>query len=97
MVYMFDVIREFGTVDNYVAALMFLQSVDTADQGGLAGAGRAADDDTLTFTYLQVNGFERMKLAIPLMYIPDVDHQLFFEVALAMTDGCMRIGISQWR
>jgi len=52
--------------------LMDLQPVDTADQGGLTGAGRAADHNALALGDAKIDVLEHMKLAEPLVHI----HQL---------------------
>ena len=38
LVYVFNVIGEFGTVNENIATLVLLQPVDASDEGGLAGA-----------------------------------------------------------
>ena len=42
-----QIVGELGAVDDDPAFLMRLQAVDAADHGGFAGAGRAADHDSL--------------------------------------------------
>ena len=69
----FDVFEVFGQlnpINNNPAFLMLLQSVYATYQGRFSRSGRPADDDTLSFVDGQVNFFEHMKFAVPLIYGP---------------------------
>ena len=46
------------TVEPDVAAVRLFEKVQTAQQGGLAGAGGTDDADHLAFVYVQVDAFE---------------------------------------
>jgi hypothetical protein len=70
-----DVAGEQHAVDNDVAALEVLQPVDAAQHGGLAGAGRAADDDALAAGDGQVDVGQHVELAVPLVQPGDLDRR----------------------
>ncbi|MNR12492.1 hypothetical protein D3C85_1288510 [compost metagenome] len=77
-----EIMGQFGAIDHDAPLLVFFQAVDAADGGGLAGTGRAAEDDTLTRLDVQVDVLEHVKLAVPLVHAFHQDHRfsagLFF-------------------
>jgi hypothetical protein len=60
------VVAQFLTIHHNSPALVFLQPIDAANGGGLAGARRAANDDAFTLLDGQVDVLEDVKSAIPL-------------------------------
>ena len=63
-----DIVGELDAVHRQVALLVLFEPVDAADQGGLARARRAADDDALAFGDGQVNVAQHMEVvAVPLV------------------------------
>src|SRR3546814_17217784 len=63
-------------IDEDLALLVFLQPVDAADHGRLAGARRPADDDALAAVDGQVDVLQDMELAVPLVHADDLDRHL---------------------
>src|SRR3546814_11667199 len=66
-----QVVGELGAVDDDTSFLMFLESVDAADQRRLARPRRTADHDALAARDSQVDVAEDVELAAPLLY-PDL-------------------------
>src|SRR5690606_19283240 len=56
--------------------LVLLQAVDAADGGGLARAGRPAQDDTLARLHAEVGVLEHVELAVPLVHALQQDHRI---------------------
>jgi hypothetical protein len=65
----FQVVGQLDPIDQNFPGLMFLEPVDATDHGGLARPGRAADDDTFSLLYLQMDAFQCVKVAVPFMHI----------------------------
>src|SRR3546814_8200280 len=59
-----------------MALLVFLQTVDAADHGRLAGAGRTADHDALAARDGQVDVTQDVELAVPLVDGLQFDNRL---------------------
>ena len=74
-----EIARLFGaageefTVQADFAFLVVFQAVDAADQRRFARTGRAADDEALAFFHVQVDVFQGMVFAVPLVEVVDVD------------------------
>ena len=66
-----DVAGQLDPVDDEPAFFMLLEPIDTPDHGGLAGARRTADDDTLALHHFQIDVLQRMEAPEPLV---DMDH-----------------------
>ena len=62
-----DVVRQLDAVDDDLAALVLLQPVDRPDEGRLARAGRAEDDQHLARLDGQVDATQDVQLAEPLV------------------------------
>ena len=60
-----QIVGQFDTVDDDAAFLMGLKPVDAADQGRLAGPGRAANDDPLAARDVEIDVLQHMKRAEP--------------------------------
>ena len=60
-------LRQLDAVDDDVAALVDLESVDAADERRLAGAGRAEHDHHLSVLDEQVDPAEGLEVAEPLV------------------------------
>ncbi len=73
---LFQVVGQLNAVDDDLALLMLFQAVDAADQGRLAGPGRAADDDAFAGFDVQVDVFEDMEFAVPFVHGDDPDNIL---------------------
>jgi hypothetical protein len=70
----FEVIGQLNPIHNNLAALVFFQSVNTANQRRFPGSGRSADDDPLFFMHGQIDAPEHMEFTKPLVQIYDFDH-----------------------
>ena len=55
------------------AFLIAFEAVDAADERRFAGAGRAADDEALAFADVEVDVFQRVVFAVPLVEAVDGD------------------------
>ena len=71
-----DVVCQLDAIDDDLAALVFLEAVDAANHGRLAGTGRSADNDALAWLDLEVDVLENMKFAIPLVHADDFHGEL---------------------
>src|SRR5262249_30175 len=76
LVDLLEVVRELDAVDHDAALLVFLESVDAADHGRLAGSGRPAGDDALAAPDLKVDVAQDVKIPVPLVHADDVDGDL---------------------
>src|SRR5439155_25968196 len=63
-----DVAGQLDAVNNDLPALVLFEAVDGADEGGLARAGWAEDDDHLAALDGQVHALQRVELPEPLMH-----------------------------
>jgi hypothetical protein len=74
-----DVVRQLDAVDDDLPALVLLEPVDRADEGRLAGARRAEDDDHLarrqTICDGQVDAAQHVELAEPLVHVAADDER----------------------
>ena len=70
----FKVIGQFDAIDDNLAALMFFQSIDTANQGRFSGTRWAADNDAFLLTNGQVYSAKHVEFAEPLVHIDDFDN-----------------------
>ena len=82
-----DVAGQLDAVDHNVAALMFLQTVDAADQGRFARSRRAADHDALTLVDRQIDVLQHVELAEPLVHPDDLDRDLVADLQPGTVDG----------
>lgn len=57
----FQIVRQFDTIDGNTPLLVLLQAIDTPDHGRFAGAGRPADNDTFAAPYGQIDVSKNMK------------------------------------
>ena len=73
LVDLFQVVGQLRPLDDDLAALVFLQPVDAADHGRLAGAGRSADDDPLAAHHLQIDIPQHVEITVPLVHIDDLN------------------------
>ncbi len=64
-----DIMGEFNAIHDDLTALVLLQPINGADEGGLAGAGRAENDDDLPLLHGHVDALQRVKVAEPLMHV----------------------------
>ena len=71
-----EVAGQLGAIDHDAPLLMFFQTVDAANGGGLARPGRAAEHDTLALLHAEVDVLEYVELAVPLVYALQQDHRL---------------------
>ncbi len=76
LVDLLKIVREFLAIDDDLAALVFFQPIDAADQRRLAGTGRTADDDPLAAHDLEVDVAQNVEVAIPLVHANDLDGDL---------------------
>ena len=81
-----EVGSEFDAVDHDLTFLEFLQRIDAADGGGLAGAGRAADDDAFALADGEVDVAEHMEFAEPFVQTGDLDHLCHASLVLRCGD-----------
>ncbi|MNS27463.1 hypothetical protein D3C72_594140 [compost metagenome] len=63
-----EVVGQFHAIDHDAALLVFFQTVEAADGGGLAGTRRAAQHDTLALLDVEVDVFQHVELAVPLVH-----------------------------
>ncbi|MNN97703.1 hypothetical protein D3C81_2169190 [compost metagenome] len=68
------------------------KAVDATDQGGLAGAGGAAQHDAFTFAYLQVDVAQHMESAIVLVQALDADQHRAWVVLRGKAGNAQRGG-----
>jgi hypothetical protein len=68
-----QVVGQLDAVHHDAPALVRFQPVDAADQGGLAGPGRAADHDLLALRHRQVDVLEHLEGAVPLVDADNLD------------------------
>ena len=69
-----DVVGQFDAVHEQMSLLVFLKPVDTANQGGLAGARGAANNDTLAGCDVQIDIPQHMEIvAVPLVEFFELD------------------------
>jgi hypothetical protein len=61
-----------------IRPLVLLEPVDAADQGRLAGPGRAADNNPFLDFHFQVNSLQDMKISEPFVHIQDFDDVVVF-------------------
>ncbi|MCY1373494.1 hypothetical protein D9M69_607720 [compost metagenome] len=63
-----EIVGQFHAIDHDAALLVFFQAVEATNGGRFAGTRRAAQDDTLALLDVQVDVFQHMELAIPLVH-----------------------------
>src|ERR1700730_17402789 len=73
LVDLLEVRGEFDAVDDDLARLMLLESVDAADHRRLAGARRPADQDALAARYVEIDVAEHVKVAVPFVDVGHLD------------------------
>jgi homoserine dehydrogenase len=71
------VVAQFDAVDHDAAAFVALEPVDEPDHGRLARARRAADDDLLALRDGEVDVFQRLVFAKPLVDAGQFYHRCF--------------------
>ena len=75
------VVAHLHAVNDDLPLLMLLQAVDAADEGGLAGAGRADDDDHFLRGHADVDVAQHVKLAEPLVHVAADDDGFVIHLA----------------
>lgn len=68
-----EIVGEFDAVDDDLALLVFFQSVDAADHRRFTRTRRPADDDPLTLFDAEVDVFQYVEVAIPLVHANDLN------------------------
>ncbi|QTK78568.1 6-Pyruvoyl-Tetrahydropterin Synthase [Agrobacterium tumefaciens] len=68
-----EVVGEFDAVNDDAARLVLFQTVDAADHGRLARAGRTGDDNALALHDLQVDITQHVEIAVPFVHAGDFD------------------------
>ena len=71
------VLIEINTIDNDASLIMLFQTVDAADQRGLARSRRAAYHHALTTPDAQVNVLQDMQITKPLVHALELDDVRF--------------------
>ncbi len=71
-----EVAGQLHAVDDDAPLLVFLQAIEAANGGGLAGAGRPAQHDALTLAHGEVDVLEYMELAEPFVHALHADDRL---------------------
>jgi hypothetical protein len=74
MVNVLEILIQGYAIDDNSAFLVLLKMVDTANQGGFSGAGRAADNDSLSLVYGKIDIFEYVKINVPFIYLVKFDN-----------------------
>ena len=72
-----EVVAELRALDPNLTLLVFFQTIQTTNQGGLSGARWAANNDTFTLLAGEVDVLEDVKLTEPLVHIHHLDHDFF--------------------
>src|SRR5450830_127347 len=63
-----EVVGQFHAIDHDAALLVLFQTVEAADGGRLARTRRAAENDTFALLDVQVDVFQHVELAVPLVH-----------------------------
>src|SRR5690606_5748527 len=69
-----QIVAQLGAIDDNLALLVAFQGIDATDQGRLARARRAADDDPLAGLDIQIDITQDMELVIPFVYVFHADN-----------------------
>ena len=75
-----EVVGELDAVDDDSALLVFLQPVDAADHGRLAGTRRPANHHALAAADRQVDVAQHVEIAVPLVHADHLDRHLVLEL-----------------
>ena len=68
-----DVVGQLGAVDDQMTLLVLFESVDAADQGGLARARGTTNHDAFTACHMQLDVAQHVELAVPLVDTVEFD------------------------
>jgi hypothetical protein len=91
-----DVVGELDAVDDDLAALVLLEAVDRADEGRLARARRAEDDDHLAGLHREVDAAQHVELVEPLVDVSADDDVVGVRIGPALV-GHQRTPTPSWR